>query len=145
MGPPTMPHNCKCNSGINRSMIIPLLDGAVVGGRGRCQDVFGSKSLYGCRGTFPQGVNHLDDDGGGGRIDHWGRSLASSIQQSLNLKSGAALINYSFVTNLLQKLSHLTIIELTMWLAGWQLTPRRADVTVTKIAGYVHVRILMNR
>ena len=27
----------------------------------------------------------------------------------------------------------------------WQSTPRTADVTVTKIAGYVRVRILMNR
>ena len=27
----------------------------------------------------------------------------------------------------------------------WQPTPRTADVTVTKIAGYVRVRILMNR
>ena len=27
----------------------------------------------------------------------------------------------------------------------WQSTPRTADATVTKIAGYVHVRILMNR
>ena len=26
----------------------------------------------------------------------------------------------------------------------WQPTPRTADVTVTKIAGYVRVRILMN-
>ena len=32
-----------------------------------------------------------------------------------------------------------------MWLAVWQPTPITADVTVTKIAGYVHVRILMNR
>ena len=36
-------------------------------------------------------------------------------------------------------------IELTMWLAGWQPTPTMADVTVTKIAGYVRVRILMNQ
>ncbi len=28
---------------------------------------------------------------------------------------------------------------------GTQETPRTADVTVTKIAGYVRVRILMNR
>ena len=27
----------------------------------------------------------------------------------------------------------------------WKSTPRTADVTVTKIAGYVRVRILMNR
>ena len=27
----------------------------------------------------------------------------------------------------------------------WQPTPKTADVTVTKIAGYVRVRILMNR
>ena len=40
---------------------------------------------------------------------------------------------------------NLTIIELTMWLAMWQPTPTTADVTVTKIAGYVRVRILMNR
>ena len=40
---------------------------------------------------------------------------------------------------------HLTLIELTMWLAGWQPTPTTADVTVTQIAGYVRVRILMNR
>ncbi len=36
-----------------------------------------------------------------------------------------------------------------MWLAVcvcvWKSTPRMADVTVTKIAGYVRVRILMNR
>ena len=29
--------------------------------------------------------------------------------------------------------------------AGWQRTPTTADVTVTKIAGYVRVRILVNR
>ena len=40
---------------------------------------------------------------------------------------------------------NLTIIELTMWPCVWQLTPKTADVTVTKIAGYVRVRILMNR
>ena len=48
---------------------------------------------------------------------------------------------------------HLTIIELTMWLADWQsgrlavwqTTPRTSDVTVTKIAGCVLVRILVNR
>ena len=32
-----------------------------------------------------------------------------------------------------------------MWLAVWQPTPRTADVTVTKMAGYVRVRILINR
>ena len=32
-----------------------------------------------------------------------------------------------------------------MWLAVWQPTPRAVDVTFTKIAGYVRVRILMNR
>ena len=31
------------------------------------------------------------------------------------------------------------------WPYVWQPTPRTADVTVTKIAGYVRVRILMNR
>ena len=36
---------------------------------------------------------------------------------------------------------NLTIIELTMCV--WQTTPRTADVT--KIAGYVRVRILMSR
>ena len=40
---------------------------------------------------------------------------------------------------------NLNIIELTVWLAVWQPTPRTADVTVTKIAGYVRVRILMHR
>ena len=37
--------------------------------------------------------------------------------------------------------------ELTMWLAVsvWQSTPRTADVTVSKIAGYVRIRILMNQ
>ena len=45
---------------------------------------------------------------------------------------------YSYPTN-------LTIIELTMWPCEWQPTPRTAGVTVTKIAGYVCVRILMNR
>ena len=43
---------------------------------------------------------------------------------------------------------NLTIIELAMWLAGrvcvWKSAPRTAYVTVTKIAGYVRVRILMN-
>ena len=34
------------------------------------------------------------------------------------------------------------INHLILW---WQSTPRTADVTVTKIAGYVRVRILMNR
>ena len=32
-----------------------------------------------------------------------------------------------------------------MRLAVWQPTPRTADVTVTKIAGYVRVRILTNQ
>ena len=32
-----------------------------------------------------------------------------------------------------------------MWPCVWQPNPRMADVTVTKIAGYVRVRILMNR
>ena len=45
-------------------------------------------------------------------------------------------------------LYNLTIIELTMWPCVWpcvrQPTPKTADVTVTKIAGYVRVRILMN-
>ena len=44
---------------------------------------------------------------------------------------------------------YLTIIELTMWPYGWpcvwQPTPKTADVTVTKVAGYVRVRIVMNR
>ena len=42
---------------------------------------------------------------------------------------------------------YLTIIELTMWLSVcvWQSTSRTADVPVSKIAGYVRVRILMNR
>ena len=40
---------------------------------------------------------------------------------------------------------YLLIIEVTVWLAVWQPTPRTADVTVTKIAGYVRVRILINR
>ena len=39
----------------------------------------------------------------------------------------------------------LTIIELTVWPCVWKPTPITADVTVTKIAGYVRVRILMNR
>ena len=43
--------------------------------------------------------------------------------------------------------TNLTIIELAMRLAGWlcvcKSTPRTADVT--EIAGYVRVRILMNR
>ena len=45
------------------------------------------------------------------------------------------------------RIRHLTITELTMWpgVAVWQPTPKTADVTVTKIAGYVRVRILMNR
>ena len=40
---------------------------------------------------------------------------------------------------------NLTIIMLTMWPCVWQPTDRTADVTVTKIAGYVRVRILMNQ
>ena len=48
---------------------------------------------------------------------------------------------------------NLIIIELTMcpsdrvcgWPCVWQPTPRTADVTVTKIAAYVRVRILVNR
>ena len=42
-----------------------------------------------------------------------------------------------------------TLVELTMCVAVcacvWQPTHRTADVKVTKIAGYVRVRILMNR
>ena len=45
--------------------------------------------------------------------------------------------------------NNLSIIKLTMWpcvcVCVWQPTPKTADVTVTKIAGYVRVRILMNR
>ena len=40
---------------------------------------------------------------------------------------------------------YLTIIELTMWQCVWQPTPKTADVTVNKIAGYGHVRLLVNR
>ena len=44
---------------------------------------------------------------------------------------------------------HLTIIELTMWpcvrACVWQPTPKTADVTITKITGYVRIRILMNQ
>ena len=32
-----------------------------------------------------------------------------------------------------------------MWLTVWQPIPTTADVTVTKIVGYVRVRILMNQ
>ena len=32
-----------------------------------------------------------------------------------------------------------------MWPCVWQPTPKTADVTVTKIAGYVRVRIPTNR
>ena len=32
-----------------------------------------------------------------------------------------------------------------MYVCMWQPTPRAADVTFTKIAGYVHVRIPMNQ
>ena len=42
----------------------------------------------------------------------------------------------------------LTMIELAMYVCITcvrQETPRTADVTVTKMAGYVPVRILMNR
>ena len=60
--------------------------------------------------------------------------------------SVSGLIN---ITTQRRSPSHLTIIELTMWPyvwpCVWQPTPRTADVTVTKIAGYVRVRILMNR
>ena len=58
-------------------------------------------------------------------------------------------------TNLLLLIRHsnLNIIELTMYVCRYvagrvsvcQPTPRTADVTVTKIAGYVRVCILMNQ
>ena len=52
-----------------------------------------------------------------------------------------------YVTSALTHLQHL--IELEIHVAGWQCVwksaPRTADVTVTKIAGYVRIRILMNR
>ena len=35
--------------------------------------------------------------------------------------------------------------DMSMWPCVWQPTPKTADVTVTKIAGYVRVHILMNR
>ena len=39
--------------------------------------------------------------------------------------------------------------DVAVWPSGrvaiWQPTPTTADVTVTKIAGYVRVRIIMNR
>ena len=35
--------------------------------------------------------------------------------------------------------------DVAVWPCVWQPTPKTADVTVTKIAGYVRVRILMNR
>ena len=63
-------------------------------------------------------------------------------------------LKYRFVHNddcLGQRIDgdYLTIIELTMWpcvcACVWQSTPRTADVTVTNIAGYVRVRIVMNR
>ena len=67
----------------------------------------------------------------------------------------SALVSPTFVTTvmwlLLQILLNLTIIELPMCVCVcvcvcvWQSTPRTADATVTKIAGYVRVRILMNR
>ena len=45
--------------------------------------------------------------------------------------------------------NNLTIIELRIWPyvwpCVWQPTPKTADVTVTRIAGYVRVCILMNR
>ena len=44
----------------------------------------------------------------------------------------------------LQHDAHLIIIEVTMYVCVWQPIPRTVDVTVTKIAGYVRVRILMN-
>ena len=50
-----------------------------------------------------------------------------------------------FKPNISTTVLNLTIIELTMWVDGWQPTPTTADVTVTKIAGYVRVRIFMNR
>ena len=36
-------------------------------------------------------------------------------------------------------------VAVCVWPCVWQPTPKTADVTVTKIAGYVRVRILMNR
>ena len=41
--------------------------------------------------------------------------------------------------------SSLTIIELTHRVCVWQPTPRTADLTVAQIAGYVRIRIHMNR
>ena len=35
--------------------------------------------------------------------------------------------------------------DVTVCVCVWQTTPRTAEITVTKIAGYVRVRILMNR
>ena len=52
-----------------------------------------------------------------------------------------------FLFNLLWLLVNLTLIELAMRLSVCvcKSTPMTADVTVTKIAGYVRVRILMNQ
>ena len=36
-------------------------------------------------------------------------------------------------------------VRVRVYVCVWQSTPRTADVTVTEIAGYVRVRILMNR
>ena len=41
--------------------------------------------------------------------------------------------------------NHNRANDVAVWPRVWQPTPRTADVTVTKIAGYVRVRIFMNR
>ena len=45
--------------------------------------------------------------------------------------------------------TNLTIIAIPMWPCDWpcvwQPTPKMADVAVTKIEGYVRIRILMTR
>ena len=55
----------------------------------------------------------------------------------------------NYAITLCRQTNYLTIIELTMWPSAcpcvWQSTPRKADVTVTKLACYVRVRILMNQ
>ena len=56
---------------------------------------------------------------------------------------------YCFQENCMGKRNHLTsnynrASGLAVWPCVWKPTPITADVTVTKIAGYVRVRILMN-
>ena len=98
----------------------------------------------------------------GGRWFHpvcwWGRSRlcptggdsGSSLSPPMWRLSPPLLSSYNKHThNQVSTYNNINIIELTMYVAGCvavcQPTPRTADVTVTKIAGYVRVHIVMKR